>query len=155
MQHCAVPSMHRVCCECTWYALGTYGEVDLVLCPWHSQGHSSAPCMYWVCTSTYCDQYVLGMQLYRISRSAVWFKHAGARCPATTCRLGHWYVPVCTMYVLGMDQHHGSMYQAHTSMYLYIDTFHRYLGHFGDHIVPAVLYHYHTQVMLCPDLINS
>ena len=39
-------------------------------------------------------------------------------------------------------------------MYLYIDTFHRYLGLFGDHIVPAVLYHY-TQVMRRPDLINS
>jgi hypothetical protein len=39
-------------------------------------------------------------------------------------------------------------------MYLYIDTFHRYLGLFGDHIVPAVLYRY-TQVMRRPDLINS
>jgi hypothetical protein len=39
-------------------------------------------------------------------------------------------------------------------MYLYIDTFHRYLGLFGDHIVPAVLYRY-TQVLLRPDLINS
>ena len=39
-------------------------------------------------------------------------------------------------------------------MYLYIDTFHRYLGLFGDHIVPAVLYRY-TQVLRRPDLINS
>jgi hypothetical protein len=39
-------------------------------------------------------------------------------------------------------------------MYLYIDTFHRYLGLFGDHIVPAVLNHY-TQVLWRPDLINS
>ena len=39
-------------------------------------------------------------------------------------------------------------------MYLYIDTFHRYLGLFGDHIVPAVLYRY-TQVLQRPDLINS
>ncbi len=39
-------------------------------------------------------------------------------------------------------------------MYLYFDTFHRYLGLFGDHIVPAVLYRY-TQVLLRPDLINS
>jgi hypothetical protein len=35
-------------------------------------------------------------------------------------------------------------------MYLY----RRYLGLFGDHIVPAVLYHY-TQVLRCPDLVNS
>ena len=52
----------------------------------------------------------------------------------------YWYVLVCTKYILGM--------------YLYIDTFHRYLGLFGDHIVPAVLYRY-TQVMRRPDLINS
>jgi hypothetical protein len=39
-------------------------------------------------------------------------------------------------------------------MYLYIDTFHRYLGLFGDHIVPAVLHRY-TQILLRPDLINS
>ena len=31
---------------------------------------------------------------------------------------------------------------------------HRYLGLFGDHIVPAVLYRY-TQVLRRPDLINS
>jgi hypothetical protein len=36
-------------------------------------------------------------------------------------------------------------------MYLFIDTFHRYLGLFGDHIVPAVLYRYTHR----PDLINS
>ncbi len=29
-----------------------------------------------------------------------------------------------------------------------------YLVLFGDHIVPAVLYHY-TQVLRCPDLVNS
>jgi hypothetical protein len=39
-------------------------------------------------------------------------------------------------------------------MYLCIDTFHRYLGLFIDHFVPAVLYSY-TQVLLGPDLINS
>jgi hypothetical protein len=39
-------------------------------------------------------------------------------------------------------------------MYLCLDTFHRYLGLFGDHIVPAVLYRY-TQVLRRPDLINS
>ncbi len=39
-------------------------------------------------------------------------------------------------------------------MYLCIDTFHRYLGLFGDHIVPAVLYRF-TQVLWRPDLINS
>ncbi len=37
-----------------------------------------------------------------------------------------------------------------TVMYLY----RRYLGLFGDHIVPAVLYRY-TQVLRCPDLVNS
>ncbi len=32
MQHCqcAIPSMHRYCCKFTWYALGTYWEVDWV-----------------------------------------------------------------------------------------------------------------------------
>ncbi len=43
--------------------------------------------------------------------------------------------------------------------YILIDTcllipFHRYLGLFGDHIVPAVLHRY-NQVLLRPDLINS
>ena len=52
----------------------------------------------------------------------------------------YWYVLVCTEYV--------------HCMYLYIDSFHRYLGLFGDHIVPAVLYRY-TQVLRRPDLINS
>ena len=52
----------------------------------------------------------------------------------------YWYVLVCTKYI--------------HCMYLYIDTFHRYLGLFGDHIVPAGLYCY-TQVLLRPDLINS
>ena len=33
-------------------------------------------------------------------------------------------------------------------MYLYIDTFHRYLGLFGDHIVSAVLYCYRQLVVL-------
>ena len=56
------------------------------------------------------------------------------------CWVHTWYVLVCTWYIPGM--------------YLYIDTFHRYLGLFGDHIVPAVLYRY-TQVMKRPDLINS
>ncbi len=37
-----------------------------------------------------------------------------------------------------------------TVMYLY----RRYLGLFGDHIVPAVLYRY-TQVLWRPDLVNS
>jgi hypothetical protein len=37
-----------------------------------------------------------------------------------------------------------------TVMYLY----RRYLGLFGDHIVPAVLYRY-TQVLRRPDLVNS
>jgi hypothetical protein len=46
------------------------------------------------------------------------------------------------------------MYQVHTSMYLYIDTFHRYLGLYGDHIVPAVLPRY-TQVLLRHNFINS
>jgi hypothetical protein len=45
----------------------------------------------------------------------------------------YWYVLVCT------------------SMYLYVL---RYLGLFGDHIVPAVLHRY-TQVLRRPDLINS
>ena len=35
-----------------------------------------------------------------------------------------------------------------------LTQFNRYLGLFGDHIVPAVLYRY-TQVLLRPDLINS
>ncbi len=39
-------------------------------------------------------------------------------------------------------------------MNMKIDTFYRYLGLFGDHIVPAVLYRY-TQVLLHPDLNNS
>ncbi len=36
-------------------------------------------------------------------------------------------------------------------MYLYC----RYLGLFGDHIVPAVLYRYIQQVLQRPDLVNS
>ena len=38
-------------------------------------------------------------------------------------------------------------------MYLFQYAPFRYLGLFGDHIVPAVLYHY-TQVLRRPDLIN-
>ena len=38
-------------------------------------------------------------------------------------------------------------------MYLFQYVPFRYLGLFGDHIVPAVLYHY-TQVLWRPDLIN-
>ena len=39
-------------------------------------------------------------------------------------------------------------------MYLFILPFARYLGLFGDHIVPAVLYRY-TQVLRRVDLVNS
>ena len=39
-------------------------------------------------------------------------------------------------------------------MYLFILPFARYLGLFGDHIVPAVLYRY-TQVLRRSDLMNS
>ena len=39
-------------------------------------------------------------------------------------------------------------------MYWYILVASRYLGLFGDHIVPAVLYCY-TQVLRRPDLLNS
>ena len=39
-------------------------------------------------------------------------------------------------------------------MYWYILVASRYLGLFGDHIVPAVLYRY-TQVLRRPDLLNS
>ena len=39
-------------------------------------------------------------------------------------------------------------------MYLFILPFARYLGLFGDHIVPAVLYRY-TQVLRRADLVNS
>ena len=38
-------------------------------------------------------------------------------------------------------------------MYWYVLVASRFLGLFGDHIVPAVLYHY-TQVLRRPDLIN-
>ena len=42
-----------------------------------------------------------------------------------------------------------------TSMYFYLKVVYgRYLGLFGDHIVPAVL-HLYTQVLLREDLINS
>ena len=53
--------------------------------------------MYWVRTSTnsvrpeyVCDMCLFWDLLYRFSRSAAWCKHAGARCPATTCRSGQW-----------------------------------------------------------------
>ena len=39
-------------------------------------------------------------------------------------------------------------------MYWYVLVASRFLGLFGDHIVPAVLYHY-TQVLRRPDLLNS
>ena len=39
-------------------------------------------------------------------------------------------------------------------MYLFKQLFARYLGLFGDHIVPAVLYRY-TQVLRREDLVNS
>ena len=39
-------------------------------------------------------------------------------------------------------------------MYWYVRVASRYLGLFGDHIVPAVLYRY-TQVLRRPDLLNS
>ena len=39
-------------------------------------------------------------------------------------------------------------------MYLFILPFAMYLGLFGDHIVPAVLYRY-TQVLRRVDLVNS
>jgi hypothetical protein len=46
----------------------------------------------------------------------------------------YWYVLVCTWYIPGM--------------YLYIDTFHTYLGLFGDHIVSAGLYRYRPLAVL-------
>ena len=44
--------------------------------------------------------------------------------------------------------------KVHTCMYLIKQVFVRYLGLFGDHIVPAVLYRY-TQVLRREDLVNS
>ena len=42
----------------------------------------------------------------------------------------------------------------HTCMYQFKQAFVRYLGLFGDHIVPAVLYRY-TQVLRRDDLVNT
>ena len=53
--------------------------------------------------------------------------------------LHQWYIDVCTITLI-----------VGTLMYLY----RRYLGLFGDHIVPAVLYRY-TQVLRRSDLVNS
>ena len=50
------------------------------------------------------------------------------------------YVPVCPWYILVCP--------------CTLTHFTRYLGLFGDHIVPAVLYRY-TQELRRPDLINS
>ena len=50
------------------------------------------------------------------------------------------YVLVCTLYIPVCT--------------CILTQFNRYLGLFGDHIVPAVLYRY-TQVLRRPDLINS
>ena len=47
-----------------------------------------------------------------------------------------------------------SIYINVVGMYLFILPFARYLGLFGDHIVPAVLYRY-TQVLRRVDLVNS
>ena len=47
-----------------------------------------------------------------------------------------------------------AMYMYVHDMYVYVLHFHRYLGLFGDHIVPAVLYRY-TQVLRCEDLVSS
>ena len=46
------------------------------------------------------------------------------------------------------------VYMNVVGMYLFILPFARYLGLFGDHIVPAVLYRY-TQVLRRADLVNS
>ncbi len=53
--------------------------------------------------------------------------------------LHQWYTHVCTLTCIVC-----------TVIYLY----HRYLGLFGDYIVPAVLYRY-TQVLRRPNLVNS
>ena len=58
-----------------------------------------------------------------------WCKQSSTQC-VLVCT---WYIPVCTCI---------------------LTLFNRYLGLFGDHIVPAVLYRY-TQVLRRPDLINS
>ncbi len=69
-----------------------------------------------------------------------------------------WYVLACTRYIPCLYWYVLGTYLVCTryirDVYLYIDTFHRYLGLFGDHIVPAVLYRY-TQILQRPDLINS
>ncbi len=46
------------------------------------------------------------------------------------------------------------MYTLYTCMYLFTLSFTRYLGLFGDHIVPAVLYQY-TQLLRREDLVNT
>ena len=46
------------------------------------------------------------------------------------------------------------MYILYTCMYMFEPPFARYLGLFGDHVVPAVLYRY-TQVLRREDLVNS
>ncbi len=46
------------------------------------------------------------------------------------------------------------MYILYTCMYSFTLPFTRYLGLFGDHIVPAVLYRY-TQVLRRGDLVNT
>ena len=46
------------------------------------------------------------------------------------------------------------VYMNVVGMYLFILPFARYLGLFGDHIVPAVLYRY-TQFLRRADLVNS
>ena len=47
-----------------------------------------------------------------------------------------------------------AMYMYVHDMYVYVLHFVRYLGLFGDHIVPAVLYRY-TQVLRREDLVNT
>ena len=59
-----------------------------------------------------------------------------------------------SLYIHDMYMFVACMYMLYTCMYLSKLSLDRYLGLFGDHVVPAVLYRY-TQVLRREDLVNS
>ena len=61
---------------------------------------------------------------------------------------------VMSLYIHDMYMCVACMYMLYTCTYLSKLALDRYLGLFGDHIVPAVLYSY-TQVLLREDLVSS